>query len=385
MQESQWVQSGTGERYGKGDVYAFESELDAQRWASKMDWDSNSSMGTGSISIVKIKNPGGEWIVDTADPLAQSTSEGQWFMRSDAIKPENIISSTPFDGKAVQALVKASNKAMDERIRRAQDGDILASREALGQESRGTEKWTAATAKFGKEGMTKEARDARAEEQGFDMEVYSGSTFDIEAFDGDRARPDGDWGKASYASTSIEDVNSNYAGVGPDLTARLQQEAESVASVMEFDDSERDEMLEQASIPLEEYSQDSDAAHWKIASDRVVGPAGQGVVYPLRIKSGNYAVITRSLDLASNSNSPEGRAGRRTDDIKETFIEGKDFTGDAEEELNREDYEGDDAFEDAVREYADELSYGSDESLYTKLTDAFYNTTLELAGKSRKR
>ena len=259
--------------------------------------------------------------------------------------------------------------------------DILASREALGQESRGTEKWAAATAKFGEEGMTKEARDARAEEQGFDMEVYSGSTFDIEAFDGDLARPDGDWGKASYASTSIEDVNSNYAGVGPDLTSRIQQEAENIASVMEFNDSERDEMLEQASIPLEEYSQDSDAAHWKIASDRVIGPAGQGVVYPLRIKSGNYAVITRSLDLESNSNSPEGRAGRRTDNIKETFIEGKDFTGDAEEELNREDYEGDDDFEDAVREYADELSYGSDESLYTKLTDAFYNTTLELAGE----
>ncbi len=311
-----------------------------------------------------------------ADKIEAAGFDSYWDFETDwAARSRNYINVAVFDSKNIRSINAEFNP--DSR----DSSDILASRKALGQESRGTEKWTAATAKFGKAGMTKEARDARAEEQGFDMEVYSGSTFDIEAFDGDRARPDGDWGKASYASTSIEDVNSNYAGVGPDLTSRIQQEAENIASVMEFDDSERDEMLEQASIPLEEYSQDSDAAHWKIASDRVIGPAGQGVVYPLRIKSGNYAVITRSLDLESNSNSPEGRAGRRTDNIKETFIEGKDFTGDAEEELNREDYEGDDDFEDAVREYADELSYGSDESLYTKLTDAFYNSTLELAGE----
>jgi len=247
--------------------------------------------------------------------------------------------------------------------------DILASRTALGQESRGTEKWTAATAKFGKEGMTKEARDARAEEQGFDMEVFSGSTFDIVAFDGDRARPDGDWGKASYASTSIEDVNENYAGIGPDLTARIELEAENIAQVMDYNDFERDQILEQASIPLEEYSGDMDAAHWKIASDRLLGPAKKGVVYPLKIKTGNYAVV-------------DSGPGRNPDGRSQSFIYGKDFTEDARDELNRDDYEDEDAFDDALVEYADELSADSDESLYAKIQDALRDTDLYISPDS---
>ena len=53
MQPTNWLQAGSKERYGSGDVFAFDHLEDAVRWAAKWDWELFNKMGSGNISIIK--------------------------------------------------------------------------------------------------------------------------------------------------------------------------------------------------------------------------------------------------------------------------------------------------------------------------------------------
>lgn len=112
MQPSNWAVSGTGERYGQGEIFAFENKFDAIRWASKMDWDLNQAMGSGNISIVTFRPNGEEWEVDTADPLSQAGAEGQWRKRMAAVPPEDIITVEPLTQDMTRALVQHDKEAL---------------------------------------------------------------------------------------------------------------------------------------------------------------------------------------------------------------------------------------------------------------------------------
>jgi hypothetical protein len=103
MQTSNWVKGG-GERYGAGEIYAFEHPRDAVNWAAKMDWDLNTWMGTGKISIIKFKNSG-DWDIDENDPITQMGKKGNWVKKFTRIMPEDIISITPFTEKMAKRLI----------------------------------------------------------------------------------------------------------------------------------------------------------------------------------------------------------------------------------------------------------------------------------------
>lgn len=104
MQTTNWVRQGDGKRYGEGDVFAFTDLIDAIRWAGKMDWDFNKSMGTGKISIVKFApNKSNKWKKDIADPLSQASSNGSWLKMPGKVEPSQIVSVTP----VTQDLIKS--------------------------------------------------------------------------------------------------------------------------------------------------------------------------------------------------------------------------------------------------------------------------------------
>ena len=63
----------------------------------------------------------------------------------------------------------------------------------------------------------------------FAPELYIGTTHDVGAFDTGKYNIENDWGRAVYATNSKTDVAHNYAGHGPDLTNRIQLEAERIA------------------------------------------------------------------------------------------------------------------------------------------------------------
>jgi len=66
--------------------------------------------------------------------------------------------------------------------------------------------------------------------RGKPLVVYHGTTADFERFDRSRANPESDFGAGFYFTTSLQDVAKNYAGEGPDLTQKIQLEAERIAS-----------------------------------------------------------------------------------------------------------------------------------------------------------
>lgn len=111
MQTSNWVNAG-GERQGQGEIYVFEDEGDAVRWAFKMDWDLYGGKMAGDIVILKIKNTG-EWEPDKNSPLEQAGAFGRWLKRFRAIPIEDIVSVETLTPEMVKATSARMNKAYE--------------------------------------------------------------------------------------------------------------------------------------------------------------------------------------------------------------------------------------------------------------------------------
>lgn len=89
---SNWVQQGNEERYGMGEIYLFTSKEDAKKWAARMDWDFNQTLGSGKISIITLNRPADfEFEKDEGDPLSQAGQQGDWLKTYVPISPQNIV------------------------------------------------------------------------------------------------------------------------------------------------------------------------------------------------------------------------------------------------------------------------------------------------------
>lgn len=65
------------------------------------------------------------------------------------------------------------------------------------------------------------------------IEGVHGTTRNFTEVDINKTNPDNDWGRGFYVSNTPEDVAANYAGIGPDLSGRLEQIGERMASDIE--------------------------------------------------------------------------------------------------------------------------------------------------------
>lgn len=75
--------------------------------------------------------------------------------------------------------------------------------------------------------------------QGRPLVLYHGTTSDFTKFDRAFANPESDLGSGFYATNNPDDVGSNYAGKGPDLTAKMERFAQTLES---SDDMSREDM-----------------------------------------------------------------------------------------------------------------------------------------------
>jgi len=64
---------------------------------------------------------------------------------------------------------------------------------------------------------------------GYAIEANHGTTFEFTEFLREKANPDNDLGAGFYLSSNSEDSSVNYAGVGPDLTNRIERLAETIS------------------------------------------------------------------------------------------------------------------------------------------------------------
>jgi hypothetical protein len=101
IQTSNWTEA-KGQRLGGGEVHTFTHFEDAVRWANKMDWAFNTELGSGKISIIKLKNSPG-WEVDLNDPISQASNKGQWLKRPSAVPPTDIQRVIPFTNDLIRA------------------------------------------------------------------------------------------------------------------------------------------------------------------------------------------------------------------------------------------------------------------------------------------
>jgi hypothetical protein len=72
------------------------------------------------------------------------------------------------------------------------------------------------------------------------VEALHGTTGDFEVFDLSKANPESDMGAGFYFSNTTDDVGTNYAGLGPDLTQKVERLAEQIADQTDrkYDDPE---------------------------------------------------------------------------------------------------------------------------------------------------
>ena len=187
--------------------------------------------------------------------------------------------------------------------------------------------------------MDTSSRMARANDQGYNTDVYHGSTHDLTNMDALKTSIEGDWGQGIYSSNNIDDVNANYAGLGPDLTSRIDRRMDDIDSRIdgyEFEDliNAFPEMTKKEAKSIASgNSEVFETFKRRVATKEIAGP-NSGVVYPLKLKTEDYAVI----------------------DIKNpTRIEGRDYYAEAADDLDRSDFGSDDDYEDALYELADDF------------------------------
>lgn len=105
---SVWT-TGTGKRYGEGEIFAFEKFADAMKWATHMEWELHKDLGTGKISIVEFIKEG-KWEIDTNDPISQSGRKGHWLKKHGYVPAKNIVSIKPVTSAMVKKFIADSNK-----------------------------------------------------------------------------------------------------------------------------------------------------------------------------------------------------------------------------------------------------------------------------------
>jgi len=207
--------------------------------------------------------------------------------------------------------------------------------------------------------MATSSRMARADEQRYNTDVYHGSTHNVKNMDASITNMEGDWGQGIYSSNNIDDVNANYARIGPDLTSRIERRMDSIDSELdgyEFEDlinSFPEMTKKEAKAIAAGDSEIFEVFKRRIATKEIAGP-NDGVVYPLKLKSEDYVVI---------------------DQKKPTYIEGRDYQAEAADDLNRSDFDNDDDYEDALYELADEMQADDYDSPLATI-----NKTLSRAG-----
>jgi len=96
--------------------------------------------------------------------------------------------------------------------------------------------------------------------EGVVVEVVHGTTSDFDTFDLKKSNPESDLGRGFYFTNNVDDVGINYAGIGPDLTNKIERTAERIADETgrEYNDPEvvaeaRNEFMQNQGVSMPVY------------------------------------------------------------------------------------------------------------------------------------
>ncbi len=136
--------------------------------------------------------------------------------------------------------------------------------------------------------MDETSRMARADRL-FPVSAYHGSPRDIKKFSNRYGSPEGHYGANHYFTTSLDDVNQNYAGEGPDLTGRIERVLERDADG--GDDYHLRELAQERGLDFDNLSHGEVEQLARDSARAALGIENQGTVYPVRLRMEKPVVV----------------------------------------------------------------------------------------------
>jgi hypothetical protein len=122
------------------------------------------------------------------------------------------------------------------------------------------------------------------------LRLVHGTTSEFDAFDRTRANPESDFGAGFYFSNTPEDVGANYAGLGPDLTNKIERRAEQLFD--EMDDEERIRFVEaETGKKWSELSYGEKREPLRALARRELASTNEGLTMPVFVRVLNPAVV----------------------------------------------------------------------------------------------
>ena len=192
-------------------------------------------------------------------------------------------------------------------------------------------------------------RKASAGLMGFVDDVFHGSTHNIDDFSkAGTLNPEGHFGAGHYFTSSADDASRHYAGLGPDLTNRIEQRMDAIDS--ELDGYEFDDLLnafpqmtnKEAKSISSGNSEVFDDFKRRVATKELAGD-NSGAVYPIKLRS------NKTYDLRTK----EDTFMKYERDLPDR----DDLADEIRDELDINDYDDKSDFDDAVEDLVDERYY----------------------------
>ena len=119
------------------------------------------------------------------------------------------------------------------------------------------------------------------------VKAFHGTTHEFETIDISKAHAMNDLGRAFYLTSSEADVETNYKGVGPDLTARLESETEYLEQTIPDAPSQYGLPDDADPVVVRNHAE-------KLARQKLVGKAESGRVIEAFVKMNNPAILSMS-------------------------------------------------------------------------------------------
>lgn len=175
--------------------------------------------------------------------------------------------------------------------------------------------------------------------------LLHGTTFTFDAFSPEGTNPDNFFGKGYYLTDSFDDVNKNYAGIGPDLRSKIGEIQDNIME--DAYDMSVDEFIDTFGITEQEYTEiaegtpDGSEIAERLAKEQVKGEH-EGAILPVHLSWENPLILKPKGGTRFEITRDEAyyREQAEVDVDKDTYL---DFDGTVDK----------DAYEEAVDILAD--------------------------------